>query len=181
MNAPLTPRFSHVPTIRLTTATPSTTDHASPSVLAPKGNTETRRRLVPKKSKLGLLPPDGTQLASSSPARGDVHRSSTGRTFNVYVDPADDPDIGEIVVIKKKKSRGGLNDLQWGPLGDVTNAPAEGRSNDEKDKWWTLRKGKNSKRALSLKAVDTKTGKPISDDESQATVQKPTSISEFNP
>ena len=56
---------------------------------------------------------------------------STGRTFDIYVDPADDPDIGEIVVLKKKKSRAGLNEVQWNALGDVTNT-GEAKSNNTK-------------------------------------------------
>jgi hypothetical protein len=39
------------------------------------------------------------------------------------VDPTDDPEIGEIVMVKKKKSRAASNDVRWGPdaLGEVTN------------------------------------------------------------
>lgn len=190
---PSTPALQNVPvpTIRLTTATPTTGGRdTAATVLAPKGNVEPRRRLVPKRSKLGLSTSESsTNTAHVAP------KSSAGRSFSIYVDPADDPDIGEIVVLKKKKSRGGLNDLQWGPLGDVTNAPssksplptaingipnATGKGED-KDKWWTLRKGKRdtvSRRALSLKAtVDNKQPK-VEEDGITKLVDKASSIRE---
>ncbi|KAH8109421.1 hypothetical protein DFH11DRAFT_933783 [Phellopilus nigrolimitatus] len=160
-----TPSPPSVPTIRLTTATPAadtpTADGpATSTVLAPKAQTDTRKRLVPKKSKLNLL---GSKRGEKGKDIGDVaHRvglppSSAGRSFDIYVDPADDPDIGEIVVLKKKKSRAGLDGVRWGTLGDVTNTgkevveqtmkekpgsvPFKAKS-EEKEKWWTIGRGR---------------------------------------
>lgn len=179
MATPLT----SVPTIRLTTATPSS--YGSPlenrpvttTILAPKAPAETRKRLVPKKSKLSLL--GGSKREKSKDTSDTTHRigvppATTGRSFDIYVDPADDPDIGEIVVLKKKKSRAGLNDLHWGALGDVTNVgkaetselkpeakkplPAEStlKAKNE-DKWWTIGRGrKDSKEKPKDKVLRSK-------------------------
>ncbi|KAL5532249.1 hypothetical protein ACEPAF_5818 [Sanghuangporus sanghuang] len=167
-----TPPLTQLPTIRVTTATPSATDthSSSPStanILAPKIELAPRKRLVPKKSKLSLL--GGTKKEKnkdfSDVARHvGAHSPTLGRSFEIYVDPADDPDIGEIVVLKKKKSRVGLNEVQWGPLGDVTNTekeqitdskkglkkstPTEASfkdKDDDKDKWWAKRARNDSK------------------------------------
>lgn len=81
---------------------------------------------MPKKSKLALLSGSktkdkGADFSDLSRRLGVDHNSN--RSFDIYVDPTVDPDVGEIVVVKKKKSRAGLNDVGWGaePLGDVTN------------------------------------------------------------
>ena len=167
-----TPPVTQLPTIRVTTATPSAMDthRSSPSttnILAPKIELAPRKRLVPKKSKLSLL---GGSKKEKSKDFSDISRRigarspTVGRSFEIYVDPADDPDIGEIVVLKKKKSRVGLNEVQWGPLGDVTNTGKEQAADnrpdlkksapidtsvkakdDEKDKWWSKRGRKDSK------------------------------------
>ena len=34
--------------------------------------------------------------------------------YDIYVDQTDDPDIGEILVVRKKKSRAGLDGVSWG-------------------------------------------------------------------
>jgi serine/arginine repetitive matrix protein 2 len=167
-----------IPTIRLTTATPcdaNSTDDAthvapwttfepSPVPIAPKPSTNgetSRKRLVPKKSKLGLLG------SSSAKAReedfSDVVRRVRGASvqngsngFEIYVDPANDPDIGEILMVKKKKSRLALDGLQWGTLGEVTNVPAVTKPKekggkkesslkvkvDENQKWWSIGRGR---------------------------------------
>ena len=71
--------------------------------------------------------------------------------FQIYVDPTDDPDIGEIVMVKKKKSRLALDGMAWGALGEVTNvpkvspkeaAPLSKVKNEEIEKWWTLGRGR---------------------------------------
>ncbi|KAG1849200.1 hypothetical protein F4604DRAFT_1811164 [Suillus subluteus] len=107
---------------------------ATPSPAPQSSDATPRRRLVPKKSKL-----------------------VTG--LEIYVDPMLDPEIGEIVVVKKKKSRMALDGMRWGPaLGEVTNIPhvkekekkekkkdKENASKvkvDEKSGWWTIGKGK---------------------------------------
>lgn len=175
-----------IPTIRLTAATPSVTGTPSANtsltttILAPKAQAETRKRLVPKKSKLSLLSV-GSKRGDKGKDLSDVARrvgvssASTGRSFDIYVDPTDDPDIGEIVVVKKKKSRAGLDGLRWGALGDVTNTVKEVEADkpkskpkekkrpatslkvktDEKEKWWTIGRGrKDSKEKAKENATD---------------------------
>ena len=182
--AVVTPPQPAIPTIRLTAATPSVAGTPDTSltttILAPKAQTETRKRLVPKKSKLSLLSM-GSKRGEKAKDLSDVARrvgvpsASTGRSFDIYVDPTDDPDIGEIVVVKKKKSRAGLDGLRWGALGDVTNTVKEVKEKDEKskekdkrslgtslkikteekDKWWTIGRGrKDSKEKAKEKAKD---------------------------
>lgn len=90
-------------------------------------------------------------------ARDSNKNGSAG--IEIYVDPMLDPEIGEIVVVKKKKSRMALDGMRWGPaLGEVTNVPhvkekekkekkkdKENTSKvkvDEKSGWWTIGKGK---------------------------------------
>ncbi|KAG9307943.1 hypothetical protein JVU11DRAFT_12818 [Chiua virens] len=178
-----TPTFKpQIPTICLITATPCdsnptsdtsrvapwATSEASPVPIAPKpvpNGEKSRKRLVPKKSKLSLL---GT---SSSAAHGreqdfsDVVRRVRGASakngdngFEIYVDPANDPDIGEILMVKKKKSRLALDGLRWGTLGEVTNVPCASKPNekkekgkrdsvlkmkvDENQKWWSIGRGR---------------------------------------
>lgn len=175
-----------IPTIRLTAATPSVTGTPSANtsltttILSPKAQAETRKRLVPKKSKLSLLSV-GSKRGDKGKDLSDVARrvgvssASTGRSFDIYVDPTDDPDIGEIVVVKKKKSRAGLDGLRWGALGDVTNTVKEVEAEkpkskpkekkrpatslkvktDEKEKWWTIGRGrKDSKEKAKENATD---------------------------
>lgn len=174
------------PTIRLISSTPSATglsssepnssvgnitasDSSWASVglpLAPKptASNTPRRRLVPKKSKLGLL---GKGANDENKERGkdfsDVMRrvgaSSLSQRggFDIYVDSSNDPELGEILMVKKQKSRAGLNDLAWGPLGETTNIPSTTISQhdkqntktaslkpktEEKEKWWTIGRGR---------------------------------------
>ena len=42
------------------------------------------------------------------------------------MDPTDDPELEEILVVKKK-SRAGLDGMAWGPLEEVTNVPSVDR------------------------------------------------------
>ncbi|KAG6330873.1 hypothetical protein ID866_8216 [Astraeus odoratus] len=169
-----------LPTIRLTAPTPSepnTSRHLSvvapwttepvPTPLAPKAtpNEESsRKRLVPKKSKLGLL---GSTKVERDHDLSDVVRRVGGSVqsangFEIYVDPTDDPEIGEILLVKKKKSRAALNGMDWGTLGEVTNVPPVTKPKekgtkkekdgllkvkvDENQKWWSIgRSRKDSK------------------------------------
>lgn len=125
---------SHIPTIRLTTATPCethsqneptqaapwTTSEASHVSIAPKplkSGGASRKRLVPKKSKLSLL---GSSARAREEGFSDVVRrvggasvNNGGNGFEIYVDPTNDPDIGEILMVKKKKSRMALDGMQW--------------------------------------------------------------------
>ncbi|KAF8425040.1 hypothetical protein L210DRAFT_3489659 [Boletus edulis BED1] len=176
-----------IPTIRLTTATPcdaSQTDDASqvapwitPTPIAPRPNGGTsRKRLVPKKSKLGLLGLSASSAKAREQDFSDVVRRVGGASvqngsngFEIYVDPANDPDIGEILMVKKRKSRLALDGLQWGTLGEVTNVssvpkPKEkgGKKEsllkmkmDENQKWWSIGRGrKDSKEKDKGKDTD---------------------------
>jgi len=44
--------------------------------------------------------------------------------FEIYVDPTNDPDIGEILMVKTKKSRLALDGMHWGTLEEVTSIPS---------------------------------------------------------
>ncbi|KAI0692931.1 hypothetical protein C8T65DRAFT_711302 [Cerioporus squamosus] len=162
--------FSHtpshpVPTIRLISATPTSFASNSSSFvsvapfasspLAPKAESEApRKRLVPKKSKLSLLTSGKTKEKASKDFSDVVRRvggaPSTGRGgFEIYVDQADDPDMGEIVVVKKKKSRLGLDGMKWGALGEeqLKSAPSENllkvkSDENQNQKWWSIGRGR---------------------------------------
>lgn len=151
-----------------------------PIPLAPKANAggePVRKRLVPKKSKLGLL--GSSTREEREQDLSDVVRRVTGSMrstggFEIYVDPADDPEIGEILLVKKKKSRVALNGMSWGTLGEVTNVPPitkpkeskekggkkekEGLLKvkaDENQKWWSIGRGrKDSKEREKEKEKD---------------------------
>ncbi|KAI0027700.1 hypothetical protein K488DRAFT_90544 [Vararia minispora EC-137] len=175
------PAVSQPSTIRLISATPSAAGSASDanntfasttasssfvaisynmSPLAPRAENEiTHRKLVPKKSRLGLLS-GGTKLSKERGkdmsdmfrrVTGDARASGSSRGgFEIYVDPTTDPDLGEIVMVKKKKSRGALNALGWGVtstnvLSEVANTdpPATLKPRtEEKDKWWSIGRGR---------------------------------------
>ncbi|KAI8973078.1 hypothetical protein BD414DRAFT_447875 [Trametes punicea] len=168
-----------VPTIRLISATPfaagsageSSVSFASSSYasiapfasspLAPKSESNApRKRLVPKKSKLGLLGGSKSKEKASKDFSDIARRvggaPSTGRGgFEIYVDQNDDPELAEIVVVKKKKSRLGLDGMKWGTLGEVTNVPSAPKERkaappdnllkvkgDENQKWWSIGRGR---------------------------------------
>ena len=203
-----TPLAPHpVPTIRLVSATPpvagpsslaysvSSTDtnlsHSAnlsvdsswtiPSPIAPKSlpnEPGPRKRLIPKRSKLGLV--GGLGSKKSNKDFSDVVRRvggppSTGRGgFDIYVDQADDAEIGEIMMVRKKKSRGTLDGMKWGALGEVTNVPAVSKDNvkerekdgllkvkgDEKEKWWSIGRGrKDSKEKTKEKEISASRSK----------------------
>lgn len=128
-----------IPTVRLTNLTPSAVDSrdagtsaiyntfdlpSTSSPLAPRPLTTSdasRKRLVPKKSKLGLLGAvkgnkERTQNDFSDVVRRIGGTTSAGRDgYEIYVDHTEDPEFEEIVLVKKKKSRLGLNAVAWGP------------------------------------------------------------------
>ena len=233
---------NRIPSIRLITATPSTTCISSSDggnsststssaafarsledsweastaaaagsttslALAPKGQETTatgKKRLVPKKSKLGMgifsstpftsssslssgsgsikppvnsdlsdvvrrvgveLPSSSTSASASAAAAAAASLKAKGG-FEIYVDPTVDPDIGEILVVKKRPSRvrGGLGGVGWGmesggaatevppvpnkgqPMGEKTNLGGGGGRGDEKEggkeRWWTIGRGR---------------------------------------
>ncbi|KAH0838886.1 hypothetical protein J3R83DRAFT_7313 [Lanmaoa asiatica] len=142
------------------------TSEVSPVPIAPKPTTNgetSRKRLVPKKSKLSLLGSSSSSAKAREQDFSDVVRRVRGASakngcngFEIYVDPANDPDIGEILMVKKKKSRLALDGMQWGTLGEVTNVPAvtkpkekRGKKDsllkvkvDENQKWWSIGRGR---------------------------------------
>jgi hypothetical protein len=163
-----------VPTIRLIHATPSTTSPnpnetlltpISPDTLSEIQRGSQRRSIKSKKSKLGLL---------SGSRRNDDFSDITRRLglpptspgVDIYVDPSNDPDIGEIVVVKKEKARGKLDSIRWA-LGDKTNTSSqssdekekskkEKKSKDkpkgeEKDRWWTIGRGRKDSKESKTK------------------------------
>lgn len=158
---------SQVPTIRLTAPTPSEhnaslhppavgpwTAETMPVPLAPKSSGDPpRKRLIPKKSKLGLL--------GSSSSRGEREQDfsdltrrvgaavQSGTGFEIYVDPAEDPDIGDILLVRKKKSRAALDGMTWGTLGEITNVPSVTKPKENKEK-----SGKKEKEGLLKVKVD---------------------------
>ncbi|KAA1479222.1 hypothetical protein DENSPDRAFT_830309 [Dentipellis sp. KUC8613] len=193
-----------VPTIRLISATPSAHGSAAdtsttqaglsfassyvnvPAVsspLAPKpartdenAAPSTRRRLVPKRSKLGLLGGRSKDKDMSDVVRrvGGNAASSGRGGFEIYVDPAQDPDLGEVLLVKKKKSRAGLGGVGWGTLGERTNVPAapkekekEGKEGlkiktDEAQKWWTIGRGRKDSKEKKDKGKRSKSPEPTS-------------------
>jgi len=129
-----------IPTICLVNATPSALGSSSDastsavhnafdlpptsSPLVPRPLTTSnasRKRLVPKKSKLGLLGAVKANKERSQHDFSDVVRRiggtpSAGRDgYEIYVDHTEDPDLEEIVLVKRKKSRLGLDAVAWGP------------------------------------------------------------------
>lgn len=171
-----------VPTIRFTSATPSMMTSNSPqdissiapfaysaplplapSPLAPRTNTSPHKRIVPKKSKLGLLVSKPKLSTANTGKHGDlsdvvrrVGSSPSKRGYEIYVDRQDDPDLGEIMVVKKQKSRKGLNGMGWGALGEVTNVPSVPKAKKSQEnllkvpkgdenqgtKWWSIGRGR---------------------------------------
>ena len=132
--------YQSIPTVRLTNVTPSAAGSppdagtsaiyatfdlpSASSPLAPRPLTTSdasRKRLVPKKSKLGLLGAVKGNKERSQNDFSDVVRRIGGTTsagrdgYEIYVDHAEDPDFEEIVLVKKKKSRRGLDAVAWGP------------------------------------------------------------------
>jgi serine/arginine repetitive matrix protein 2 len=185
----------HIPSIRLISATPSATGFSSeastsfnrsleeswasvPVPLAPKPDVQPRKRLVPKKSKLSILTMGRDKEKNRGKDLSDVVRRVGADSFyakngfEIFVDPTDDPDIGEIVMVKKKKSRLALDGMAWGPLDEVTNvpkvppkdaAPLPKVKNEEKEKWWTLGRGRKDSKE---KTKDSKENKMSSKRES---------------
>jgi serine/arginine repetitive matrix protein 2 len=140
----------------------------APSALAPKAPAaEPRKRLVPKKSKLSLLGM-GIGIGSSASAAKERARDFSDITrrigadlsaaggFEIYVDPEAGDELGEVVVVKKKKSRAALDGMAWGAK-EVTNVPKAPRESkegkdgkggllkvktEEGQKWWSIGRGR---------------------------------------
>lgn len=146
------------------------------SVLAPKPESAPKRRLVPKKSKLGLLNVVGHKDKENKrpiASRGAGYHEAEDQSFDIYIDPHVDPDIGDILMVKKKKSRAALDGMHWGPLGEVTNVPASSSNvkkenpkeatqplqpsavlkakGEENSKWWSIGRGRRDSKDKSVK------------------------------
>lgn len=161
---------SLTPSIRLVSAAPFATGNSAdanistsssfesswssiqPPVIAPKSDAPPRKRLVPKKSKLGLLGPRGKEPPNISDQIG-ADNPSTREGFEIFVDTTNDPEFNDVLVVKKQKSRGALNGMNWGALGEVTNVPNVPRddpaalggmlkSKEEDKKWWSIGRGR---------------------------------------
>src|ERR1700761_2714843 len=165
-----TPPAKKIPSIRLTHATPSTlaSPHPDETLLSPSAvnvsadtlSPGTPKRVTLKKSKLGLKLTGSRRDRDFSDITRRVGISSSQSGGEIYVDPNHDPDIGEIVVVKKKKSRAKLDGIRWA-LGDKTNTNGYTSSKEEKkkgkekkekekkeikkdesSKWWTIGRGR---------------------------------------
>jgi serine/arginine repetitive matrix protein 2 len=185
------PQPESVSTIRLISAVPTATGAASglgdpfldtsitsspasslmpvptPTPLAPKGDYQApRKRLVPKKSKLGLLvtgkrskTPENNDLSDVVRRVGgsDATASMVKSGFEIYVDPTAQSDAGEVLMVKKKKSRAALSGLKWGTLAEVTNsAPSKdpiqavGLKSEDKEKWWSIGRGRKDSKDMKI-------------------------------
>jgi serine/arginine repetitive matrix protein 2 len=138
-----------------------------PTPLAPKMEAQAvRKRLVPKKSKLGLLVSGKRSKTPENNDFNNVVRRSGGSTttasgakggFEIYVDPTPRSEVGEVLMVKKKKSRAALSGLRWGNLTDVTNsapskAPTQvvGLKSGDKEKWWSIGRGRKDTKDTGL-------------------------------
>lgn len=180
------PQPDSMPTIRLISGAPTATGAApglgdpfvdnsvpSPSVtvspipLAPKEDAQVpRRRLVPKKSKLGLLVGGKRSKMPENNDLSDVVRrvgvsagtASVAKSgFEIYVDPTAQSEVGEVLMVKKKKSRAALSGLKWGTLAEVTNsAPSRNSTNavrlksEDKEKWWSIGRGRKDSKDMKI-------------------------------
>ncbi|KAF9457373.1 hypothetical protein BDZ94DRAFT_1175700 [Collybia nuda] len=180
-----------IPSIRLISATPSASGNSStasasnfsmesswasiPTPLAPKSDSPaTRKRLVPKKSKLSMLGVGTGKEKDKGKDLSDVVRrvggaslsasaSHRGGAFEIYVDPAADEEVTEIVMVKRKKSRAALDGMRWGSgaLSEVTNVPAVTPKEapallkvkaEGEGKWWSIGRGRKDSKEKTKEA-----------------------------
>lgn len=119
----------NVSTVRHAASSSELLSSASTSQLKPR-STEARTRVVPKKSKLSLLAEKaGAAVKGRENDLSDVARrvgapssASTGRGYDIYVNPTNDSDVGDIVVVKKQKSRTALGSIGWSSNNGSSNA-----------------------------------------------------------
>jgi hypothetical protein len=140
-----------------------------PAPLAPKNDSQApRKRLVPKKkkSKLGLLVSGKRSKTPENNDLSDVVRrvgvnavtdSVPKSGFEIYVDPTAQSEVGEVLMVKKKKSRAALSALKWGSLAEVTNsAPSKELTrgvrlkNEDKEKWWSIGRGRKDSKDMKI-------------------------------
>lgn len=137
----------------------------APTPLAPKEDVQApRKRLVPKKSRLGLLVTGKRSKTPENHDLSDVVRRVGGNTvassvskkgLEIYVDPTAQSEVGEVLMVKKKKSRAALSGLKWGTLADVTNsAPSKDSTQtvrlktEDKEKWWSIGRGRRDSKDM---------------------------------
>ncbi|KAG1727136.1 hypothetical protein EDB19DRAFT_1914356 [Suillus lakei] len=132
---------SAIPTIRLSPQRLHQPTHLSLHGLNPSPHSLSPPKPRPQMQRLHSSSRE-TDLSDVVRRVGGGNSSKNGNAgIEIYVDPTLDPEIGEIVVVKKKKSRVALDGMRWGPaLGEVTNVPHV--KADEKPGWWTIGKGK---------------------------------------
>ena len=184
---PTLPQRDSIPTIRLVSAAPTAagsapglgdpfidTSFSSPPVtvspptpLAPKNDSQApRKRLVPKKSKLGLLVSGKRSKTPEISNLSDVVRRVGANTatdfvpksgFEIYVDPTAQPEAGEVLMVKKKKSRAALSALKWGTSAEVTNSALSKDSTrgvklktEDKEKWWSIGRGRKDSKGMKI-------------------------------
>lgn len=93
--------------------------------------------------------------------------SQRGGGFEIYIDPAVDDEIGEVVMVKKKKSRVALDGMRWGSgaLSEVTNVPAVTPKEaptllkvkaEEKEKWWSIGRGRKDSKEKTKEVKEAK-------------------------
>lgn len=145
--------------------TPPSMSEFAPTPLAPKEDIQApRKRLVPKKSKLGLLVTGKRSKTPENHDLSDVVRRVGGNTvassvskkgLEIYVDPTAQSEVGEVLMVKKKKSRAALSGLKWGTLADVTNsAPSKDSTQtvrlktEDKEKWWSIGRGRRDSKDM---------------------------------
>jgi len=138
-----------------------------PTPLAPRNDSQaTRKRLVPKKSKLGLLVSGKRSKTPENNDLSDVVRRVGVNTatdsvaksgFEIYVDPTAKSEVGEVLMVKKKKSRAALSALKWGTLAEATNsAPSKDLTqgarlkNEDKEKWWSIGRGRKDSKDMKI-------------------------------
>jgi hypothetical protein len=138
-----------------------------PTPLTPREDSQApRRRLVPKKSKLGLLVSGKRSKTPENNDLSDVVRrvgvsagtASVAKSgFEIYVDPTAQSEVGEVLMVKKKKSRAALSGLKWGTLAEVTNSvpsrdptQAGKLKSEDKEKWWSISRGRKDSKDLKM-------------------------------
>ncbi|TDL25259.1 hypothetical protein BD410DRAFT_837470 [Rickenella mellea] len=114
-----------IPTIHLRTVAPCINITIASSVQSPPSTSSPRKRVIPKKSKLSLLP--GTSRGRVGLGSPEV--ASAMRSFDICVDVADDPDIGKIFIVKREKPR--LREMEKQP----PTLPVEV---EDKEKCWSI-------------------------------------------
>ncbi|KAH6911246.1 hypothetical protein BKA70DRAFT_1460494 [Coprinopsis sp. MPI-PUGE-AT-0042] len=160
--------------------------NADPAPAQGSKTLRSNRTVVPKKSKLGLLGGlAGNKDEKKAKDLSDVVRrmgissASLKGGFEIFVDPSyEDEEIGEILVVRRKKSRAGLDGVfgmdagvktgKSGTLGEITNGSARMRSEsrgsqdggllkpkEDDKKWWNLSIGRSRKDSKDERKEET--------------------------